>query len=87
MSRGLGDVCKRQGYTSFRDGLHMGMRSGWADGPSLDFQLDQGSWDFSKDKEILISVDGIMFFSGLIAPYQEEIDALDAEYRAKGLRV
>ena len=59
------------------------------DGPNLVFRLDQRSWDLPGDKKILILMNGIGFFSGLTMTklYQEELEALDAEYRAKGLRI
>lgn len=54
----------------------------------LMFQMDRG-----LGKEIIanggckVAIEGGVFFTGLTSMYQERIDALNAEYRAKGLRV
>ena len=74
------------GYSEFNRGICIGSDFGWRDHNTLTFEMNQGSWDVPSDK-IYLTMDGVVFFSGLTKLYQEELEALSAEYRAKGLRI
>ena len=74
-------------YGIVNEGICIGSSVRWDSWDRIDFEVGAGSWELPKDKKIYISMSGIGFFSGLTALYREELDALDAEYRAKGLRV
>lgn len=81
-------------------GLHTGSFN--RPGPMVGSEISIDGTDryliFSVDEEITqlmysngkttINIQGVVFFPGKLIPfYQEQLDALDAEYRAKGLRV
>lgn len=76
----------RPGYQGFNRELCTGYSYLFENDPVLGFDLGQGAWEVPSDK-ISFRMGGLVFFSGLTAFYQEELDALDAEFRAKGLRV
>lgn len=74
-------------YSIYESGLCIGTNFRRDGDYIIEFEIGAGTGRFPKDKKISISMNGIGLFSGLTAFYQEQLDALNAEYRAKGLRV
>lgn len=78
------NVSYARGNWSVRLGTYTARRKGMY----LRFQMDRGlGAEMIANGGCKVIVSGGVFFSGLTSLYQERIDALRAEYRAKGLRI